>query len=435
MNTIKILFLNNLNNYSDDKTTLNINKNIFLIKININNITNYNLVKEIKKISNLLNINNEIKKINIIFDNEINDFIINKIITKLSDILYSYIKIKEIKMYKFSLIDKKITKISEESINLLNELRLYKNIVMDPNKNPESYLEYIKNRIPEDYITEIHNLKEFKKFPLSYAVGVGSIYNSYFVHIKPKVENPNNITIYLLGKSVTYDSGGLNIKVKHMEEMKTDMAGSAIIVSVLNILNFSKLDNKYNIHLLIPIVENMIGNTSTRPGQVIKTYNSKTVEISNIDAEGRLCLADCLEYINKDLIINKDPNKTLIIDIATLTGNAVTITAEVSSIVMCNNKAEEYKNKLMYVSENVGEYLDYLKLRPEYLDLLKSPVADIKNINLNISAGCIIAGSFLHYFATDVCPWIHLDIAPTAFIKEISTSYGINLLVEFIKQI
>ena len=317
----------------------------------------------------------------------------------------------------------------------MNELKLYKDIVMDPNKNPETYLEYIKSRVQSNYNIEINNLKEFKKFPLTKAVGAGSSYNTYFVHIKPKVEDINKKTIFLVGKSVTYDSGGLNIKTKHMEEMKTDMAGSAIITSVLNILEFSKHDQKYNIHLLIPIVENMIGNTATRPGQVVKSYNSKLVEITDIDAEGRLCLADCLEYINKDLLIGKDPNNCLIIDIATLTGNAVTITAEVASVSMCNEKGEQYKNKLIQVGETVGEYLEYLQLRPEYLDFLKSPVGDIKNLNYDVKAGCIIGGTFLNYFATNNCPWVHLDVAPTAFIKEISMSYGVNLLVEFIKQL
>jgi leucyl aminopeptidase len=88
----------------------------------------------------------------------------------------------------------------------------------------------------------------------------------------------------------------------------------------------------------------MIGNTSTRPGQVVKSYNSKLVEITDIDAEGRLCLADCLEYINKDLLVGKDLNNCLIIDVATLTGNAVTITAEIASVSMCNEKGEQYKN-------------------------------------------------------------------------------------------
>jgi len=306
---------------------------------------------------------------------------------------------------------------------------------MDPNKNPETYLGYIKSRVPKNYNIDIHNLKEFNKFPLTKAVGIGSSYNTYFVHIKPKTEKPDKKTIFLVGKSITYDSGGLNLKKKYMEEMKTDMAGSAIVTSVLNILALSNND-QHNIHLLIPIAENMIGNTSTRPGQVVKSYNSKMVEIVDTDAEGRLCLADCLEYINKDLLNDKDPNNCLIIDIATLTGNAITITNEVASITLCNEKGEVYKNKLVGIGEKIGEYLEYLKLRPEYLDFLKSPVGDIKNLNHDVkAAGCIIGGTFLHYFATDKIPWIHLDIAPSAYIKEKSMSYGVNLLVEFIKQL
>jgi leucyl aminopeptidase len=338
-------------------------------------------------------------------------------------------------MYKYSLVNNSISDINNEPSNLMNELKLYKNIVMDPNKNPETYLEYIKSRVPTNYNIEIKNLKEFNKFPLTKAVGDGSSYNTYFVHIKPNIESNDKKTIYLVGKSVTYDSGGLNIKTRDMHEMKTDMAGSAIIISVLNILAFSNYDNNYNIHLLIPVVENMIGNTAIRPGQVIKSYNSKLVEITDTDAEGRLCLADCLEYINKDLLINKNLNNCLIIDIATLTGSAVAITSEIASITMCNEKGEEYKNKLIQVGENVGEYLEYLKLRPEYLDFLKSKVADIKNLNHDVKAGCIVGGTFLNYFTTENCPWIHLDIAPNAYIKEVSMSYGVNLLVEFIKQL
>ena len=434
MINLKIIFLYNIEN-TDVRTVIHIDGTKYIMKINVFNITSYKLIKELKKISEILNIYENIKTINIIFLNNLEIFLVNKIITKLSNILYSYRPKKEIKMYRYSLTNDKISDIENETKNLMNELKLYKDIVMDPNKNPETYLEYIKSRVPNNYNIEINNLKTFNKFPLTKAVGAGSSYNTYFVHIKPMNEVNDKKTIFLVGKSVTYDSGGLNIKTRHMEEMKTDMAGSAIIVSVLNILSSMNYDNNYNIHLLIPIVENMIGNTSTRPGQVVKSYNSKLVEITDIDAEGRLCLADCLEYINKDLLINKNSNNCLIIDIATLTGSAVAITSEVASISMCNEKGESYNNRLIEIGENVGEYLEYLKLRPEYLDFLKSPVADIKNLNLEVKAGCIIGGSFLHYFATDNCPWIHLDIAPSAFIKEISMSYGINLLVEFIKQL
>ena len=431
---MKIIFINTPIK-DGDRTIININENIFFIKINVNNIQMYKLIKEINKINDLINFNDQIKLINIIFDSSLNLQFINVIITKLSNILYSYIKMKEIKLYSFSLETRKITNIPNESINLMNELSIYKNIVMDPNKNPETYLGYIKSRVPKNYNIDIHNLKEFNKFPLTKAVGAGSIYNTYFVHIKPKTEKPDKKTIFLVGKSITYDSGGLNLKKKYMEEMKTDMAGSAIVTSVLNILALSNND-QHNIHLLIPIAENMISNSSTRPGQVVKSYNSKMVEIVDTDAEGRLCLADCLEYINKDLLNDKDPDNCLIIDIATLTGNAITITNEVASITLCNEKGELYKNKLVGIGEKIGEYLEYLKLRPEYLDFLKSPVGDIKNLNHEVkAAGCIIGGTFLHYFATDKIPWIHLDIAPSAYIKEKSMSYGVNLLVEFIKQL
>lgn len=339
------------------------------------------------------------------------------------------------KLYTFSLETNKICEISPESNNLMAELIFYKNIVMDPNKNPETYLHYIKSRVPNNYNIIINNLNRTDKFPLTKAVGAGSSYNTYFVHIKPKIEYKNKKTIFLIGKSITFDSGGLNIKSAHMEEMKTDMAGSALLLSVLNLLAKNKADDN-NIHLLIPIAENMIGNTATRPGQVVKSYNSKLVEITDIDAEGRLCMADCFEYINKDLLNDKDPDDCLIIDVATLTGNSRLITSGVASITTCNEKAEDYKNDLIEKGEELGEYLEYIKLRPEYLDFLKSPVADIKNLNLEIKAGgCIVAGTFLHYFAGDNVPWIHLDIAPSAFVKEHSMSYGVNLLFEFIKEL
>jgi len=150
----------------------------------------------------------------------------------------------------------------------MNELKLYKDIVMDSNKNPETYLDYIKSRVHINI--EDHNLKEFDKFPLTKAVGIGSSYNTYFVHIKPKTEKQDKKTIFSLGKSITYDTGGLNIKTIHM-------AWSAIITSVLNTL-VSFQNDLHNIHLLIQIAENIVSNSSTRSGQVVKTYNSKMVE-------------------------------------------------------------------------------------------------------------------------------------------------------------
>ena len=197
------------------------------IKIYIKNLSNYDLNLQINKINNLVVIYNKIQRINIIFDTKINLKIVNIILTKLSDILYKYYPItRQIKLYQ----------VDKESNALMNELTVYKNIVMDPNKTPESYLEFIKSNVPPKYNIEITKLSNDGVFPLTYFVGVGSNYNSYFVHIKPKIIDSTKKDIFLIGKSVTYDAGGLNIKLSKLEEMKIDMCGSAIILSVKKLL-------------------------------------------------------------------------------------------------------------------------------------------------------------------------------------------------------
>ena len=425
MNKIVIYFLNNTNDMHR-KISVNTNNNNINVLLNVLNISNFNLVNELTKIKSIIKIYNNIKCIDIYFDKSFNIINTNKILTKVNDILYVYYKnTKKIKLYN----------VKPESIALMDELNIYKDIVMDPNKNPDTYLNYIKSRIPNDYQLNISDVKSSDDFPLTKAVGLGSQYNGYFVHISPKLENENNKNIYLVGKAITYDSGGMNIKSQHMEDMKVDMTGSAIIISVLNLLNICKYDSKLNIHLIIPIVENMIGNTAIRPGFVIKTMNNKTVEIVNTDAEGRLCLADGLEYIQKNLLINKDPSKCLIIDIATLTGNTVSITNGISSIVMSNDKGFNYISQLSKYGENTGEYIDFLKIREEYIDFINSTVADIKNWAPEIKAGCILAGVFLNYFVNKCIPWIHIDLGKGTFSNQLAQSHGINLLFEFIKNI
>jgi leucyl aminopeptidase len=395
-------------------------KNELYIKINpkscINDSIDFinNIIKLYKK---------QIKNIRIIFDESINIFISNYILTKLHDLLYEY---PDISKYILTLENA-----ANETKYLMNELTLYKNIVINPNKNPELYCKYILSRIPNYYNTKIFNLKNTDLFSLTKAVGAGSIYDSYFLHIFPKNDDINKKNIYLIGKSVTYDTGGLNLKSRGMEEMKTDMAGSAIMVSVLNLLNINNIDIKFNIHVFIPVVENMISNTATKPGTVIKTMNNKLVEIYDTDAEGRLCIADAIEYIN----LNLRKENSLIIDIATLTGNTVYITGGVSSITTCNASGYEYINKLIDIGNNIDEYVDYLQLRKEYLNTSESKVAHISNINTNLKCGCMTAAAFLNYFNINNIPWIHIDVGSCVYIKQEIKSYGINLLFEFIKSI
>ena len=399
------------------------------IAINVFNLSIYDLKKELKKINSLISISDTyskiIKRINIIFDKRIDPLNVKSILGKLNDILYSYYPItKEIKLYN----------IDQSSSNYMSEVIKYKDIVMDPNKTPKTYLEYIKLNTPSNYNIQVFNVKETNDFPLTKAVASGSVHPSYFVHISPKKVDINNKNVFLVGKGITYDSGGLNIKSQNMHYMKIDMIGSAIILSVLKLLNLDKADEKINIHLVIPIAENMIGNQAIKPGSVIKSYGNKLVEISDTDAEGRLCIADAIEYIQLKLLGNLDLSKCILIDTATLTGNTNYITSGLSSLLICNDKGLLFKDELIKIADNIGEYVDFLKLRNEYLDLLKSPVADIANLNHDNKAGCIIGGTFINYFVDKRIPWIHLDLGSCTFIDKKPISYGINLLYQFILQ-
>jgi leucyl aminopeptidase len=425
MRKIDVFFLYNTK-LNDKQINIENNPDSVIVKLNIFNISNYEFGKELEKLSALLKIYNSIKRINLFFDKNINITITNKILVRVHNVLFQYYKItREIKLYQ----------VSEESIKLMKELDYYKKIIMNPNKNPDTYLEYVKSRIPDTHEISVYNLKDTNDFPLTKAVGIGSQYPGHFVHIKPKKENQFKKTIYLVGKSVTFDSGGMNIKDETMTDMKIDMTGSAIIVSVLNLISDTEYAKKSNIHLILPIVENMIGNTATRPGYVVESLCGRTVEIYDTDAEGRLCLADGFEFIENNLIRGKDLSKCIVLDIATLTGNTTSITNGVTSMISSNEKGSQYLDKLMEIGEEIGEYLEFIKIRPEYLDMLDSKVADIKNISPNAKCGFIIAATFLNFFIDTKIPWVHIDLGIGTYINEVAQSHGVNLLFEFIKNI
>lgn len=424
MESINICFKNKDGNKNIKITTT---KTSVDIKVNLFNVSNCILNKDINSIGKIISIYKDINDINIIFDSNIKTEDINKVLSKLHNELYTTFPINSRKNIKLHLVP-------DESNNLMQILSEYKNIVMNSNKTPNSYLEYIESNLPTTYTIKKFDLNKdnnMKLFPLTYAVGKGSIYGAHFVHILPKNIESGKKNIFLIGKAITYDSGGLNLKNHTMCEMYCDMIGSAIVFNTIKLLDMNKTNTKYNIHGIFPIVENMICNTATKPGSVITSQNGKKVEIDNTDAEGRLCIADAIEYCNNYIKENNLIN-TLLIDIATLTGNASIITGCLSSIIMGNNKARDHINTLIKIGEETGEYLDYLQLRDEMDCMLNSNIADIKNSGENRS-DCIIGGTFIKYFTNNEIPWIHIDVAPTTFTT-ISTSYGILLLYEFIKQ-
>ena len=212
--------------------------------------------------------------------------------------------------------------------------------------------------------------------------------------------------IVLVGKGVTFDSGGLNIKTgDHMYEMHMDMSGAA--AALYTVVLAARLKLKKHVIALLPAVENMPGNGAYRPGDVLKSLSGKTIEVTNTDAEGRLILADALTYA-------KRLHPSVVIDIATLTGAAMVALGLYASGLMTRD--DELADKLLAAGEASGDYLWRLPLWDEYEEAVKGIFADVSNASMGEGArygGAIKAGMFLWQFAKELsCPWAHLDIAP-----------------------
>jgi len=237
--------------------------------------------------------------------------------------------------------------------------------------------------------------------------------------------------VVLVGKGLCFDSGGISIKpAAHMEEMKYDKCGGCNVIGIMKAI--SDLDLKTNVIGIIPAVENMPSGDSYRPGDIIKMYNSKTVEVLNTDAEGRIILGDALAFAVKTFAPQS------IIDMATLTGAAIIALGSNVAALMGNNR--ELVTKILEYSKQTGEKIWELPLFDEYKEQLKSSNADIKNIG-GRGGGAITAAAFLSYFVDDI-PWVHLDIAGTAWNQEGTkektynpkgaTGFGIRTIVKFI---
>jgi len=212
--------------------------------------------------------------------------------------------------------------------------------------------------------------------------------------------------VVLVGKGLTFDSGGISIKpANRMDEMKYDMCGSGVVLGVMKAI--AALSPKINIVGIIPSTENMSGDKAYRPGDILKAYNGKTIEILNTDAEGRLILADGLSYATK----HYDPK--YILDFATLTGAVVVALGHVASGIM-GTDAELIKN-IKASSVKTGEKVWEFPLWDEYLEQVKSKIADVKNLGASGQAGSIAGGAFLKAFVGDDIPWCHFDIAGTAW--------------------
>ena len=242
-------------------------------------------------------------------------------------------------------------------------------------------------------------------------VGKGSSLEPYLIHLSyvPTTKTRSRKCVVLVGKGVTYDSGGLCIKTqKGMEDMKCDMAGAACVLSVMRAI--AQLPAKerptHEVHALIPTVENMINGVAMRPGDVIKTLAGITVEVLNTDAEGRLILADALTYASR---LNPD----VVVDYATLTGACVVALGSEYAGLFSDSK--ELIDRLDAASEAAGEKLWRLPLAKEYRDQLECDIADLRNIGSG-GPGAILAALFLKEFAPKGADWAHIDIAGPAYV-------------------
>ena len=215
----------------------------------------------------------------------------------------------------------------------------------------------------------------------------------------PKTEQP----VVLVGKGVTFDTGGLNLKpTEAIYEMHMDMSGGAAVIHAIALA--AKLKLKKNVVGLIPAVENMPSGSSYRPGDVLRTMSGKTIEVLNTDAEGRIILADALTYAKKY-------NPKIVIDVATLTGAAVVALGQRASAIF--SKDESVIEKLRELGEKTGEYVWPLPLWDEYEEEVKGTFGDIANAQKSKYGGAISGAMFLYQFAKDLsCPWVHIDIAP-----------------------
>ncbi len=237
-------------------------------------------------------------------------------------------------------------------------------------------------------------------------------------------------TVALIGKGITFDSGGLSLKsAEGMEQMKYDMAGGAAVLGALRAL--AQLRPKIKVLGLVPATENMPSGRAQKPGDVVRTMSGKTVEVINTDAEGRLILADAITYA-RQLGAQK------IVDLATLTGACVVALGSVYAAIFGNDQA--LVERLIAAGRTAGEKLWPLPLDPEYREQLKSEIADLKNVG-GRKAGAITAAYFLKEFAEET-PWAHLDIAGTAWLEESKpylasgpTGMGVRTLAEFVCQL
>ena len=317
----------------------------------------------------------------------------------------------------------------EKGVNLTKDLVSEPGNVLHPDEYAKriTYLKKIGLKIT------VYNTAKLRKLKCNALLGVGqgSSRGSYIVTMEWNGNKKQKKPLAFVGKGVCFDTGGISLKpARFMEDMTYDMAGSAVVVGLLKSLAMRKA--KVNAVGVVGLVENMVSGNAQRPGDIVKSFSGKTIEVLNTDAEGRLVLADAITFTEKKF----KPN--LIIDLATLTGAIVVALGSEYAGLFSND--DKLSKKLFDAGEKVDEKVWRLPLHENYDKLMNSKNADMQNINYVGGAGSTTAAQFLQRFIINKTPWAHLDIAGMAFSKYAgslnssgATGYGVRLLDKFVE--
>ena len=278
--------------------------------------------------------------------------------------------------------------------------------------------------------TKLLDRRELERQGFGAMLGVsqGSEQDPYLIVLEYRGGDEADQPIALVGKGVTFDSGGISLKPSEkMDEMKMDMGGAATVLGTMQAAAQMKLP--INLVAVVPAVENMPSGTAIRPGDILTSLSGKTIEVLNTDAEGRLILADALTYVGRY-------QPRFVIDLATLTGACIIALGNQAAAVLGNH--DGLIRQLLKAGERSGERFWQLPLWDEYTDLIKSDFADVKNTG-GRAAGTITAAAFLQQFA-DKYKWAHLDIAGMAWAEQGKagqpkggTGFGVRALIEYLR--
>jgi len=437
---------------SDLLKNSDLKKNLLVFKINSKKTVFLVSIKKNVKISDIENLGAKFHSY-LNYDKK-NDYFVNSdtVTSKIKNFVGHFLHGLKLKSYEFNLYkskkNKKLVSInvigSKNIISLQDQLRFKgleegtffaRDLVSEPGNilHPDEYAKRINSLKKFGLKINIYDEKKLKTLGMNALLGVGqgSIRGSYLVTMEWNGTKNNSKPLAFVGKGVCFDTGGISLKpAKFMEDMTYDMAGSATVVGLMKNLAVRKA--KINAVGVVGLVENMPGGNAQRPGDIVKSYSGKTIEILNTDAEGRLVLADALTFTEKKF------KPRFMVDLATLTGAIiVSLGSEYAGLFSNDDKLSK---QLIEAGEKVDEKLWRMPLHKNFDKLIDSKNADMQNINYVGGAGSTTAAQFLQRFILNKTPWAHLDIAGMAFSKYGgalnsggATGYGVRLLNKLIE--